>query len=110
MYICVEHSYHVGPYASEGNCEGHKEETFEGERVRISNNIRNETLQCTGKHASYTLRNVANRPDLRFTKNHETIRVRHIRHKRLGRGRSFGKGRQKFWEHPGERHLVKVIK
>jgi hypothetical protein len=34
MYIYVEHSYHVGHYASEGNGEGHKEETFEGERVR----------------------------------------------------------------------------
>jgi hypothetical protein len=34
MYICVEHSYHVGHNVIEGDGEGDKMETFEGERVR----------------------------------------------------------------------------
>jgi hypothetical protein len=34
MYICVEHSYHVGHYVIEGDGEGDKMETLEGERVR----------------------------------------------------------------------------
>jgi hypothetical protein len=49
----------------------------------ISNNIGNVTFQCASKNATYMLQNEAHRPDLRFTKNHETIPVRH---KRLGTG------------------------